>query len=164
MRAFGPIFLVATAMPAVADDGIPAMLREDVVHVADGKMTMSDYKICDVTNPAVAQRTFQIVAHAEQPLQGGMSRDGFIAFNTAAWTTFTYAAGADLVLPGQSPVEYFHCRPEAHPVGKVDLTIDFRISASGLSVDITDHRTGAAQHSDVTWAEFLGPDAASPTP
>ncbi|MDP2313131.1 MAG: hypothetical protein Q8P41_09525 [Pseudomonadota bacterium] len=142
-------FLAST--PAHARDWKKA-ITSDLVTIADGKMKIERFQVCDVKVPNAAQSSLQVRTYAEAPAGGSISRDFFVSFQTAMTVVFKTIVGQSLAgKSGVGPLDALDCNNIDAPIGKVDMEWNFYTTGEGFQLEMVDNATGKTTRESKTW-------------
>ena len=136
-------------------------LFKEIVRVADGKMTMTEYGL--LSFPMVSDEKTQYKLYSEAPAEGVISRDNFVAMTTgmqavilfgmAAEANARYAKTFSELL--ERSEQAFDIEELDEPIGKVDLEINFYLTKGGMQIEYVNTRTGSTNRNTLTWDEII---------
>ena len=158
--------LLALSQPAFAQtkSDIQSLMKKDRVIQKDGKFKIEGYRLCRLYRPkhlgGGVSKPFQVIARAEAPAQGVVSRDNFLVLYTEIALGLRVKFATDFI-KGLTPIQALdalQCEHIDAPVGKVDLQVDLNMDKEGVKMEILKPETGKKQTQMTPWKDVFGGD------
>jgi len=112
-------------------------LKQDLVKIVEGKLTITEYAVCREQDSSVQIRTY-----SEAP-KGVVSRDNFVAF------TVLYAASM------LQTIGNLECHDIDAPIGNVDVDILIYMTEQGIRLETRDSRTNLKNSETLLWSDVF---------
>jgi hypothetical protein len=117
------------------------LLKQDVVKLENGKMSMVDYFLVKGTDETGTETSSQVKLYSEASNTGFISRDNFVLLSATIYLPFLMNMG-----------EYEEI---TEPIGSVDFELNLYMTSQGVQIEFKDNTSNTTNRNTITWSSMF---------